>query len=75
MARSPSSFPELGTGLAMIVAMSLQIGFGFAQRFGSLGRLGNRSFNVKTVKFVHASLVMVFYLIILFHVLHGFKII
>jgi hypothetical protein len=75
MARPSSSFPDLGTGLAMFVAMGLQIAFGFTQRFGSQARLGNRSINVKTVKFVHASLVMVFYLIILFHVLHGFRII
>ena len=75
MARSSSSFPDLGTGLAMFVAMSLQIGFGFAQRFGSQRSIGDRTINLKTVKFIHASLVMVFYLIILIHVLHGFKII
>ncbi len=75
MARSSTNFPDLGTGLAMFVAMGLQIAFGFTQRFGSQVRFGHRLLNVKTVKFVHASLVMVFYLIILFHVLHGFKII
>lgn len=75
MARSSSNFPDLGTGLAMFVAMGLQIAFGFTQRFGSQVRLGHRLLDVKTVKFVHASLVMVFYLIILFHVLHGFRII
>jgi hypothetical protein len=75
MARSSSNFPDLGTGLAMFVAMGLQIAFGFTQRFAYRGQLGDKLINVKTVKFVHASLVMVFYLIILFHVLHGFRII
>ena len=75
VARPPTNFPNLGTGLAMFVAMGLQIAFGFTQRFVSQGRLNNRLFNAKTIKFVHASLVMVFYLIILFHVLHGLRII
>lgn len=75
MARSSSNFPDLGTGLAMFVAMSLQIAFGFTQRFASQVSIGDRMINLKTVRFVHASLVMVFYLIILIHVLHGFKII
>jgi hypothetical protein len=47
MARPSSSFPNLGTGLAMFVAMGLQISFGFTQRFGFQGRLGSRLINVK----------------------------
>jgi len=75
VARPSTNFPSLGTGLAMFIAMGLQIAFGFTQRFVSQGRLNNRLFNAKTIKFVHASLVLVFYLIILIHVLHGLKII
>jgi hypothetical protein len=75
MARSSSNFPDLGTGLAMFGAMSLQIVFGFTQRFASQRKMGDRGINLKTVKFIHASLIMVFYLIILIHVLHGFGII
>ncbi len=72
---SRSTLPDLGTGLAMFGAMSLQIAFGFTQRFASQRKIGDRTISLKTVKFIHASLVMVFYLIILIHVLHGFKII
>ena len=72
---SRSNLPDLGTGLGMFVAMSLQIVFGFTQRFASQIKIGDRTINLKTVKFIHASLIMVFYLIILIHVLHGFGII
>lgn len=75
VARPASSFPELGTGLAMFVAMDLQIMLGFTQRFRSQRRLYKKLINLNTNKFIHASLVMVFYAVILFHVLHGLKII
>ena len=71
VARPLSNFPELGSGLAMFIAMSLQIISGFTQRFRSQRRFYNEAINPKTNKFVHASLVMVFYLIIVFHFLHG----
>jgi heme A synthase len=65
MGRPAANFPELGTGLVMFIAMSAQIASGFTQRFMT----ANRYF--KTNKFIHASLIMVFFAIILFHVLHG----
>ena len=68
--RPATAFPELGTGLALYIAMALQVASGFTQRFMFTKRI-----NLKTNKFIHASLVMPFYIVILFHVLHGFGII
>lgn len=64
--RPATSFPELGTGLAMYIALALQLASGFTQRFAFTKRI-----NLKTNKFIHASLAMVFYTVILFHALHG----
>jgi uncharacterized membrane protein YciS (DUF1049 family) len=71
VARPPSNFPELGSGIAMFIAMSLQIISGFTQRFRSQGTIYKKLINPKANKFFHASLVMVFYAVIAFHVLHG----
>ncbi len=69
--RPASNFPEIGTGLAMFIAMSLQVVSGFTQRFRSRRPFYNKLINPMTNKFVHASLVMVFYIVIIFHLLHG----
>jgi hypothetical protein len=66
--RPAISFPDLGTGLAMYIAMALQITTGFTQRFRF--KLVNR-INLKTNMFIHASLIMPFYIIIILHTLHG----
>ena len=68
MGRPAANFPPLGTGLALYIAMALQIASGFTQRFFSSNPY------LKTNRFIHASLIMVFYLVILFHILHGFGI-
>lgn len=75
IARPLSNFPELGSGIAMFLAMSLQIILGFTQRFRSQRRLFEKLVNLQTNRFLHASLVMVFYFAILLHVLHGLGII
>jgi hypothetical protein len=62
------AYPDLGTGIAMYLAMTLQIATGFTQRFPI------KALNLKTNRFIHASLVMVFYFAIIFHTLHGFGI-
>ena len=66
--RPSFAFPDLGTGIAMYVAMALQVTTGFTQRFrfGFVNRI-----NLKTNKFIHASLIMPFYIIIILHTLHG----
>lgn len=75
IARPATAYPDLGSGLAMIIAMILQVASGFTQRFKSHSPLFKRLINPATNKFFHASLVMVFYLVIVLHVLHGFNII
>ena len=75
IARPLSNFPELGSGIAMFLAMSLQIISGFTQRFRSQRTSYTKLINPQTNRFLHASLVMVFYFAILLHVLHGLGII
>jgi hypothetical protein len=64
LGRSVAVYPSLGTGLALYIAMTLEVISGFAERFPLIKQI-----NGKTNQFVHASLVMVFYLVIIFHVL------
>lgn len=71
---SRANLPELGSGLGMFIAMVAQVTLGFTQRFRSHRALYKKIFNLSANKFLHAGLVMVFYAVILFHVLHGFDI-
>jgi hypothetical protein len=71
MGRASTSFPELGTGLAMFAAMLLQVASGFTQRFRSQNPTYQKLFNARNNRFFHASLIMVFYIVIVFHVMHG----
>ena len=64
LGRSVAFFPSLGTGLAIYIAMTLEVISGFAERFPLIKQIDH-----KTNKFIHASLVMVFFLVIIFHVL------
>jgi len=64
LGRSVLFFPSLGTGLAIYISMTLEVISGFAERFPLLKQI-----DLKINKFIHASLVMVFFLVIVFHVL------
>jgi hypothetical protein len=64
LGRSVAFFPSLGTGLAIYIAMTLEVVSGFAERFPLINQIDHKS-----NKFIHASLVMVFFLVIIFHVL------
>jgi hypothetical protein len=64
LGRSVAFYPTLGTGLAIYIAMTLEVISGFAERFPVIKQIDH-----KTNKFIHASLVMVFFLVIIFHVL------
>ena len=64
LGRSVAFYPILGTGLAIYIAMTLEVISGFAERFPLIKQIDH-----KTNKFIHASLVMVFFLVIIFHVL------
>jgi hypothetical protein len=67
IARPAASYPELGTGVALFVAMSLQVASGFTQKF----KTQKISINAKANRLIHGGLIAVFYLVIVFHVLHG----
>jgi hypothetical protein len=62
--RPLTAYPPLGMGSAMYLAMTLEIISGFAERFPLIRQISH-----KTNKFIHASLVLVFYLVIGFHAL------
>ncbi len=64
LGRSVAFYPSLGTGLALYIALTLEVISGFVERFPLIKQIDH-----KTNQFVHASLVMVFYLVIIFHVL------
>lgn len=68
--RPAEFYPDLGTGIALYIALILQVYTGLAYRFREnylLKPMRNRSF--------HIGLALVFYIVIIVHVLHGFNII
>jgi hypothetical protein len=64
--RPASSYPELGTGIALYTAMVLLVGTGFLQRFHLLPSIKPQSY-----RFIHVGSAFAFYLIIVVHILHG----
>ena len=67
--RPPNAFPELGTGVVLYASMILLVATGLVRYSGvlrSYWRQGN---------FLHASLAITFYLVIIVHILHGISII
>jgi hypothetical protein len=69
LGRPPTAFPDLATGVPLYAAMILLTVTGLLQRFKVAGKRG------RYWRFVHVSMAMSFYLIILVHVLHGFGVI
>jgi len=69
ISRPPQSFPELGTGIVLYPAMILLTLTGFFLRFHAAKNL------TRYWRFIHTSVAVSFYLIILVHVLHGLEII
>ena len=69
ISRPPQSFPELGTGIVLYPAMILLTLTGFLLRFHAAKNL------TRYWRFIHTSVAVSFYLIILVHVLHGLEII
>ena len=65
MART--TMPDVGTGAVLFLAMSLQVASGFTQMFHLTKGLG-----YQRNTFFHASLLAVFYMVVVFHTLHGF---
>ena len=62
--RPVAFYPSLGMGLAIYIAMTIEVMSGFAERFPLIKQIDHN-----TNQFIHASLVMVFFLVIIFHVL------
>ena len=69
LGRPRQFYPKLGTGVTLYATLILLVSTGFFQRFGLGKRLG------RYWRFVHVSVTMSFYIIILVHVLHGLGII
>ena len=67
--RPPQFYPDLGTGLALYVVMLVLVGSGFLHRFRIIRRV-----RPHLNRFLHVSVTMSFYLIIIVHILEGLKI-
>ena len=70
ISRPATSYPELGTGVALYTAMVLLVGTGFLQRFQLISSIKSQSY-----RFIHMGSAVAFYLIIIVHILHGLAII
>jgi hypothetical protein len=66
ISRSPTSYPQLGTGLALYIIMILLVATGFTHRFQLIPQIKSQ-----TRKFIHVGLTFSFYIIIGIHILHG----
>src|SRR3989337_1115768 len=69
ISRPASSYPELGTGLALYIAMVLLVGTGFLQKLQLIPSIKPPSY-----RFMHIGSAFAFYLIIIVHILHGLAI-
>jgi len=67
--RPAQFYPDLGTGLALYILVCLMVISGFVMRFNLVKQ------SSKTWRFIHTSLVLPFYILILIHVLHNVGII
>jgi len=70
LGRPLNSYPDLGTGIALYIALILQVYTGLAYRFRE-----NRLLKPMRNRFVHIGLALVFYIVIIIHILHGLNII
>ena len=67
--RPAQFYPDLGTGIVLYASMLLLVATGFFSKFGILKT------KERSLRFVHLSVTVTFYLIILIHILHGLNII
>jgi hypothetical protein len=66
--RPPDFFPDLGTGLALYIVVSILVATGILQRFEIARSLG------RYWRSTHVGVTMSFYIIIVIHLLHGLEI-
>ena len=69
MSRPADFFPDLGTGLALFIAVSILVTSGILQRFQIVNKLA------RYYRMIHIGATMTFYIIIVIHILHGLGII
>lgn len=69
MSRPADFFPDLGTGLALFIAVSILVTTGVLQRFQIVKKLA------RYYRMIHIGATMTFYIIIVIHILHGLGII
>jgi hypothetical protein len=69
MSRPPQFYPDLGTGGILYVAMILLVSTGFLHRFRLLE--GLRVYPPHRNRFLHLSITLTFYLVIVFHALRN----
>jgi hypothetical protein len=69
MSRPAEFFPDLGTGLALFIAVSILVTTGVLQRFQIVNKLA------RYYRMTHIGATMTFYIIIFIHILHGLGII
>ena len=66
----PAQFtPTLGTGLTLHVIVAVMVMTGFVQRFQLAGRF------LKSWRFIHVSLSLSFYIVVVLHILHNLGVI
>lgn len=65
ISRPAQFYPELGTGVVLYASMLLMVLTGFLTRFQIAKSVG------RSLRFIHLSVTVTFYLIILVHILHG----
>ena len=64
LTRPPQAYPNLGTGVALISALTILVITGFVTKF----RLAK---NVKPWHWIHRATIIAFYLVVILHILHG----
>ncbi len=69
MGRPPEIAPVLGTGLALFIIVGIMAATGFLQRFRLVRRL------LKEWRFIHVSLSLSFYIVLIVHILRNLMII
>ena len=69
MGRPAEFAPTLGTGIALYIIVGIMVLTGLMQRYRLAGRF------LKTGRFVHVSLSLSFYIVIIIHVLHNMGVI
>lgn len=69
MSRPPQFYPDMGTGIVLYIAILMLVSTGFLHRFKLLE--GREIYPPHRNRFLHLSMTLTFYLVIVFHVLRN----